>query len=63
VEAPLADLPDTIRYYLEHDDLRAELVERAHTITTGDQTMGCMVRKIMHDTAEHISPQRQPASH
>ncbi len=56
IEASLREIPDTIRYYLDHDELRAEIVERAHRVTTGSLSMENMVQRILRAAAEKIGP-------
>jgi hypothetical protein len=62
VEAPLAEIPDVIRFYLDHDDLRAELVENACRETTQELTMHHSVRKIICAASKRIRSGRIPGT-
>ncbi len=55
VEAPLADLPETIRKYLDDEDLRTEIVERAYAATTGELSMKHMIGRILYAVSKRLS--------
>jgi hypothetical protein len=62
VEAAPDEIPDTIRYYLDHDDLREEIVEKAYQATTRELSMHEMVRKIICTAAGRLETGGSPDS-
>jgi hypothetical protein len=60
VEAPLADLPDKILYYLEHEQARMEIVDRAYLATTGALSMERTIRRILSAVSAQINAAKIP---
>lgn len=48
VESPIAQLADTICYYLAHEELRMKIVDRAFSFVTEELTLENSIKKIMN---------------
>ena len=53
-EAPVAELPDLIRYYLEHDEERERIVAAGHRLVTEELTFERSAQKVLEVIREHL---------
>jgi hypothetical protein len=53
-EAPVEELPDLIRYYLEHDDERERIVAAGHRLVTEELTFAGSAEQIVGIIREHL---------
>ena len=53
-EAPVEELPDLIRYYLEHDDERERIVAAGHRLVTEELTFARSAQMVMEVIRERL---------